>query len=192
MLGFGVILVGFAMMVKLLFRYRGGCFPEMSVSTLLQQVKVSEIRPVPCKLEGTIRGRGIPGLIWSDDFMMQDDTGIIFLDHRQPLSLWETIWGWMRGDQLIGENVVVTGWYRRAPMPFVEIRDFTVLGETRNSWLRHFRWVWAVIIVAVGVWLSMQVNDVMAELKKAAGQDTMQVDDMEGMDLEEVPEPESF
>lgn len=165
MLGIGVVMMGLAMMVKLLFRYRSGAFPEMSVSTLLRQVKVSDIRPVPCTLEGRIRGKGVPGLLWSDDFVMQDDTGIMLIDHRQPLSLWEMIWGWIRGDDLIGEKVIVRGWYRRAPMPYVEIRDFNVTGVTRNSWLRHFRWASAVVIVALGVWLSIAVPNMIEKIE---------------------------
>ena len=127
----------------------------MSVATLLRQVKVSGIRPVPCRLEGTVRGKGVPGLIWSDDFVMQDDTGILFLDHRQPLGIWEMIWGWLCGDKLIGQHVVVQGWYRRAPVPYVEIDRFTVDGVERRSWLRLFRWVWAGAVTLVGFSLSI-------------------------------------
>ncbi len=149
--GAGLLLVAAAMMIKLRFSYPNKVFPEMSVSTLLRRVKVSGVRPVPCRLEGSVRGKGVPGLIWSDDFVMQDDTGIMFLDHRQPLALWEMIWGWLRGDSLIGEHVVVEGWFRRAPVPYVEIKHFTVDGNTRTSWLRHFRWATAFVVAAGGV-----------------------------------------
>lgn len=148
--GAGLVAVGMAMMMKLLFKYPGGSYPEMSVATLLRQVKVSSVRPVPCTLEGTVRGKGVPGLIWSDDFVMQDDTGILFLDHRQPLALWETIWGWLRGDKLVGGHVVVNGWYRRSPVPYLEINEFTVDGVRRRSWLRHFRWITAGLVLLGG------------------------------------------
>ena len=98
----------------------------MSVETLLHQVKVSDIRPIPCTIKGTVRGKGVPGYILSDDLVLQDDTGIIFLDHRQPLAIWEWIWGWMRGDSMIGKEITVQGWYRRSPMPYIEINNFTV------------------------------------------------------------------
>jgi len=51
----------------------------MKVSSLLSKVKVSGIRPLPCMVKGRIIGRGIPGLIWSEDFVLQDETGIIFV-----------------------------------------------------------------------------------------------------------------
>lgn len=150
-LGGMLLLVAAAMMVKLRFTYPTGSFPEMSVATLLRQVKVSGVRPVPCRLNGAIRGKGVPGLIWSDDFVMQDDTGIMLLDHRQPLALWEGLWGWLRGNRLIGEDVQVEGWYRRAPVPFVEILHFTVNGVRRRSWLRLFRWGGAVLVALGGL-----------------------------------------
>jgi hypothetical protein len=84
---------------------------------------------------------------------MQDETGIIFLDHRQPLALWEWIWGWTRARDLIGEEVVVEGWFRRAPLPYVEICRFTTGGETRNSYPRHALWLVALATVGAGVYL---------------------------------------
>ena len=149
--GFGLLAVAAAMAVKLRFRYPTSAFPEMSVQTLLKEVKVSDIRPVPCRLQGTVRGKGVPGLIWSEDFVLQDDTGIMMIDHRQPLAIWEWIWGWMRGDSLIGEHVAVVGWYRRAPVPYVELAEFTVAGKRRRSYLRHFRWATVALVAALGV-----------------------------------------
>ena len=151
LLGPGIVAVALAMALKLWLTYPTGTFPEMSVQTLLSEIKVSGIRPVPCRVEGTIRGKGVPGLIWSDDFVMQDDTGIVLIDHRQPLALWEALWGWLRGDRLVGNKVLVEGWYRRSPLPFVEIKCFTVDGVRRNSYLRHFRWATALVVLAVGL-----------------------------------------
>lgn len=150
-----ILATGIAMMAKLRFRYPTRDFPDMSVATLLKQVKVSAMRPVPCRLEGRIRGRGVPGLIWSDDFVMQDDTGILFLDHRQPLAIWEWLFGWLRARNLIGEHVVVEGWYRRAPVPFVEIARYTVGEKTRRAWFRHGQWLIAWAVVAFGALLAL-------------------------------------
>jgi len=152
-IGGAMVLFGLASLWKLGFRYPRAAFPEMSVETLLHQVKVSNIRPVPCTLEGEVRGKGVPGLVWSDDFVMQDDTGIIFLDHRQPLAIWEFIWGWLRGDSLVGGHVRVKGWYRRSPMPHVEIKEFTVNGKRRRSYLWMFRYITTFVIIGIGLLL---------------------------------------
>ncbi|MBI3332689.1 MAG: M48 family metalloprotease, partial [Candidatus Omnitrophica bacterium] len=100
--------LGLGMLGQVPFQYPAGPFPELSIASLLKQVKVSAVRPVPCTLKGTIIGRGVPGLIWSEDFVLQDESGILFLDYRQPLAIWEFFFGLMRGAQLQGESVTVT------------------------------------------------------------------------------------
>ena len=112
---------------------------------------MSDIRPIPCTVKGTVRGKGIPGLIFSDDLVLQDDTGIIFLDHRQPLAIWEWIWGWLRGDSMIGKEITVQGWYRRSPMPYIEINKFTVGNKTRRSYLWIFRYLTGIVITSIGI-----------------------------------------
>ena len=148
-----IFLFGLGYLYKLYFRYPTSIYPEMSVETLLHQVRVSDIRPIPCTVRGTVRGKGIPGLVFSDDLVMQDDTGIIFLDHRQPLAIWEWIWGWMLGDSMIGKEITVQGWYRRSPMPYIEMNTFTVENVTRKSYLWMFRYATAVVILIFGTML---------------------------------------
>ncbi len=145
-----ILLFGIGYLYKLYFRYPTSIYPEMSVETLLHQVKVSDIRPIPCTVKGTVRGKGVPGYIFSDDLVLQDDTGIIFLDHRQPLAIWEWIWGWLRGDSMIGKEITVQGWYRRSPMPYIEMNNFTVEKVTRRSYLWIFRYITAITIIIIG------------------------------------------
>ena len=130
-LGGALVGLGAGMWVKLVYEYPRGVFPELNVVSLLKKVKVSAIRPVACTVKGKIIGRGVPGLIWSEDFVMQDETGIIFLDYRQPLALWNFFFGLFQGAKFQQEPVTVTGWYRRAPTPYVEMRSLTVQGKTR-------------------------------------------------------------
>ena len=150
-----ILIFGLGYLYKLYFRYPTSIYPKMSVETLLHQVKVSDIRPIPCAVKGTVRGKGIPGYIFSDDLVLQDDTGIIFLDHRQPLAIWEWIWGWLRGNEMVGKEITVQGWYRRSPMPYIEINNFTVEGKNRRSYLWIFRYLTGIVITLVGILMLM-------------------------------------
>jgi heat shock protein HtpX len=105
----------------MLFMYPKAGFPEGKVSDLVGEVKVSKIRSIPTTLRGTIIGRGIPGLYWSEDLVLQDDTGFMVLDYRQPLRLLEMLFGLFRADSFVGQTVVATGWYRRCPRPYLEL-----------------------------------------------------------------------
>ena len=85
LVGLPVLGLGIGSLIKTMLVYRGDYFAPLSVAGLLHKVKVSNVRPVPARMRGTIIGRGVPGLIWSEDFVMRDSTGILFLDYRQPL-----------------------------------------------------------------------------------------------------------
>jgi Zn-dependent protease with chaperone function len=127
-----IVLIGLSSILKTSLAYRGGNFPKRTVAELLQEVKVSPIRPVPTTLRGTIIGKGVPGLIWSEDFVIHDGSGIIFLDYRQPFRFWELLFGLLKAKNLQGQDVEVHGWYRRSPVPYLEIAEITVLGESRR------------------------------------------------------------
>ncbi len=142
--------LGIASLAKTFYTYRRGVFPPMSIAALSHVVKVSRVRPVPATLKGTVIGRGVPGLIWSEDFVMRDATGLLFLDYRQPLRIWEWIFGLTRAGDFTGREVVVSGWYRRAPVPYLEIREFTIDGQTRRCYSYRTRVAFATFFASVG------------------------------------------
>ncbi len=113
MIGLPVLGLGIGSLIKTFLVYRGDYFAPLSVAGLLHKVKVSNVRPVPARLRGTIIGKGVPGLIWSEDFVMRDGTGILFLDYRQPLHIWEWLFGLFRAGQFAGKPVEAVGWFRR-------------------------------------------------------------------------------
>jgi heat shock protein HtpX len=157
-IGAGIFTAGIASFLKTKITYRSDLFPDMSISSLLKKVKVSGIRPVPCKIEGTIIGRGIPGLIWSEDFVMQDETGIIFLDYRQPIPLWDFFFGLLKRARYNNRKAEVIGWYRRAPVPYIELKSIKARGEReRNCYAYIAKYVWAGILTIIGLAIWGQV-----------------------------------
>ena len=146
--------LGLGMFAQIKFEYPVDHFPEMSITSALKQVKVSAIRPVPCTLKGKIVGRGIPGLVWSEDFILQDETGILFLDYRQPLAIWEFFFGLRVGAQLQGKNVAVTGWYRRSPVPYLEILTLTDEDKAHRSYGRLAKRIASVLLLVLGLALA--------------------------------------
>jgi hypothetical protein len=124
----------------------------MAISSLLKKVKVSAVRPVPCRVRGTIIGRGIPGLIWSEDFVMQDETGIIFLDYHQPVPLWNFFFGLLRRGNFDGRQAEVVGWYRRNPVPYIEIMSIRARGmKERNCYTYLAKYFFAGLLAVIGM-----------------------------------------
>jgi len=147
MLGIGF---GLGYLARVLFSYRSGSFEPAQISELIQEVKVSAVRPVPATLKGTVIGRGIPGLIWSEDMVLQDETGFMFLDYRQPLRIVEFLFGLFRTKGLIGKEIIVKGWYRRAPAPWFEMKELLVDGKKYTCYVFNVKLIVAFLAIALG------------------------------------------
>ncbi|MBI5567887.1 MAG: M48 family metalloprotease [Chloroflexi bacterium] len=102
--------------------YRHNFDEARTVNSLISEVKVSPVRPIACQLEGEIIGRGVPGLFYSEDLVLQDNSGYITVDYRQPLGIVEFLFGWLKADKLVGRRGKAFGWYRRAMRPYFEMR----------------------------------------------------------------------
>lgn len=122
MIGLPVLLLGVGWWLKRWFSYRHQFDEQRDVKSLISEVKVSALRSIPCSLQGEIIGRGIPGLFYSEDLVMQDQGGFIVLDYRQPIRFLEFLFGWVKAESLIGKRGVAKGWYRRSPRPYFELR----------------------------------------------------------------------
>jgi Zn-dependent protease with chaperone function/Zn-finger nucleic acid-binding protein len=155
LIGLPLLGLGIGSLIKTWRIYAADYFAPLSVSGLLHKVKVSAVRPLPARLKGTIIGRGVPGLIWSEDFVIQDATGILFLDYRQPLGIWNWLFGLLKAGQFAGKSVEAVGWFRRSPVPYLELKSFTVDGITRHCYIRHAKYVFAVLLAAAGLFLTV-------------------------------------
>lgn len=132
----GLVISGLCMMFfsTLLFlrKYKKNKFEKSTVESLLGEVKVSGVTPIPCEVEGNIIGRGDPGYIFSEDFVIRDKTGIMFLDYNQPMWLINKIFAFFKAKTFIDKNIVVKGWYRRSPVPYIEIYQMEVDGKVKK------------------------------------------------------------
>ena len=107
-------------------------YEARTVRDLLGEVKVSEITAIPCTLEGEVIGRGDPGCIFNEDMTLKDQTGIIFLDYNQPLFIINKIFALFKNNKMSGKTIKVKGWYRRSPVPYVEIKTYEVDGQEKK------------------------------------------------------------
>ena len=138
--------VGIALLVSMIFSfikfrrvYSNKEMKESTVRDLLGEVKVSHITSIPCELKGTIIGRGNPGCIFNEDFVMKDKTGIIFLDHKHIFSIFDTVFALFKSKEYFDKEVKVTGWYRRSPVPYVEIKTMEIDGKVRKMKMYGFK-----------------------------------------------------
>jgi len=140
---------GLGLLARILLSHDRRHFPETNVVTLLKHVKVSGVRPVLCALKGRVIGRGLPGLAWSEDVYLRDETGLIYLDYRQPFRIWGLLVGLFRIKKLLDRDVEATGWYRRSHVPYVELNTMKVDGRTYTCYVYHVYVILGLLLVFV-------------------------------------------
>ena len=87
---------------------------------------------------------------------MQDETGIIFLDYRQPIPLWDFFFGLLRRARYQNKEAEVVGWYRRAPVPYIELKSIKAKGEgERKCFTYTAKYIWAGILAIIGLVLML-------------------------------------
>ena len=108
-------------------------FTKTTVNNLLGEVKVSGVTSIPCTLEGTLIGKGDPGCMFDEDFVLKDETGIIFLDYNRVLQINNLLFAILKSKEYLDKKVTIKGWYLRKPVPYVVVLDMTI-----DNQLRHF------------------------------------------------------
>lgn len=154
--GLGIVALSLvASLVKFLYKRPGGGYEPRTVKSLLGEVKVSEAKSIPCELTGSIIGRGNPGCIFNEDFVIRDDTGIVFLDYNQPLRIINKLFAIFRSPEYFDKQVTVKGWYRRSPTPYVEIRQLEYDGSVKKVWTYGWGIAWRLILMAIFVLIAV-------------------------------------
>ncbi len=147
-----LVLCAVLSLIKFRFSHPNKEYHEANVVGLLGEPKVSGIRSIPCEIKGQIIGRGDPGCIFNEDYVLQDDTGIIFLDYNQPLFILNKIFALFKSKENMDRHAVVRGWYRRSPVPYIEMYTMEVNGKTKKCFTYGFglviRWIFLVLTIA--------------------------------------------
>ena len=150
----GICGIVFTTFIFLKFRrsHRTNYTPK-KVSDLLGEVKVSNVTSVACVLEGQLIGRGDPGCIFDENFILQDDTGIIFLDYNQPLTIVNKIFALFRSQAYLGKTITLKGWYRRFPVPYVEIYEMEVEGKIKKVYTYLVSLIFIALLLVASIYL---------------------------------------
>ena len=149
-IGIGLIVMALFLFIRFKMSHKTG-YKETTVENLLGEVNVSHITCVPAILKGTIIGRGNPGCIFNEDFVIKDETGIMFLDYNQPLNIINKIFAIFKSKEYFDKEVIVKGWYKRTPVPQVEIYEYTVDGKTKKLATYVFSLVVIALMAIAGV-----------------------------------------
>lgn len=82
----------------------------------------------------------------SPDVVVQDESGFVPVLYWQPWPCARSLFGLLRVPDLLDQDVVVRGWYRRNPAPVLELR--TLVPE-RGRTVRGIGWIGSHLLAAV-------------------------------------------
>jgi len=147
----GFYIIGFSSIIKTKYMYKSG-FVAHNVLSLVTNVKASPMRSVPSIIEGKIVGRGIPGYYFSEDMYFQDETGLMYVDYRFGLGIVDFFASLGKVRRLVGQRVRIKGWYRRGPIPYIQVDTiWDETGRRHRNYAKHMRYLWAVLAFLIGL-----------------------------------------
>lgn len=137
-----LLALGLSGIIKALYRYPEGEFIKTDVLSQLKDVYASPVKGKPIRLRGSIVGRGVPGLIFSEDMLFADQTGLIILDYEGIVPLFSNlVFAFFKLDELIGKRCELRGWFLRGMYGRVELKEIEVDGEVKRSYNKF----WAIL-----------------------------------------------
>jgi heat shock protein HtpX len=155
-LAFGALAFVFAGIFQLIqnaFKYKE-TFTDHNIADLIGTIKVSPVRPIPTVTKGAVIGKGVPGLFWSEDVVMRDATGIMFIDYDFGIGFINTLFGIFKAKELSGKNIEVWGWYRRGPSPYIQVHKIKLLDGSGKSFGNYKKMFWniaGIILIILGL-----------------------------------------
>jgi len=161
LLSFPLILFGIGVLIKIQISYPGmNRAKETNILELMSDPYASPLRAQAVKLAGAIIGRGDAGSVAGSDLKLQDNTGLILLRFASRFGpIGNFLFGANQVKPLIGNEVRVSGWFRRGVMPWVDLnKAITESGKKVDS----FPTFWPVILglgsIALGVFVIPNLN----------------------------------
>ncbi|HEY9854294.1 MAG TPA: M48 family metalloprotease [Stenomitos sp.] len=136
-LGLGILLKGYYS-----FSSTARAMPREFLD-LMTDPYASPMKGKPVRLKGVLIGKATAGSKFSEDFMLQDNTGVVYVNYESPFGpIGNLFFGARKGNDLIGQEVEAVGWFRRGMMPQFDLLELTTSsGERIKSWT----FLWALL-----------------------------------------------
>ena len=148
------ISVGAGNILKTLYRYPGGTPQQATIEELMGDIYASPVRGRHVVINGKFIGKGIPGFIFSEDIMMQDKTGLIYLNYESwfPL-LGNLFFALKKVKKLIGTAAAAEGWFIRGATQRIDINKLKTPSKTIKSYIKLIGLFWGFFFIFVGLYI---------------------------------------
>lgn len=146
------MLFGLLIIVKTIYRYPSKDVESSRIIDLLSDPYASPVRGKNIQLDGELVGRGIPGLVFSEDMLIRDSTGMMYLNYESWLPvLGNLIFGLKKVNRLIGKRCVTNGWFLRGISSRIDVDKMDVEGEKIRGFCKLGSLIGGVTLCVISV-----------------------------------------
>lgn len=162
LVGVYILLLAFAQLVRVVHMFPSvdALAKPTTMLELMSDLYASPAKGTAVNVEGQLMGRGVPGFVFSEDVMLQDSTGFMYLDYQSGIPIiGNIVFAWKKVQLLLGKNAHAQGWFFRSNSQYIALANLEVEGKVFKSYNRFWNYVWvALIAVLAGVFLSDQTQ----------------------------------
>lgn len=162
LVGVYILLLAFAQLVRVVHMFPN-VDPLAKPTTMLELMSdlyASPAKGTPVRVEGQLMGRGVPGFVFSEDVMLQDNTGFMYLDYQSGIPvIGNIVFAWKKVQTLLGKPAHAQGWFFRSNSQHIALANLDVEGQVFKSYNRFWNYVWVgALAVLAGIFLSNQTQ----------------------------------
>lgn len=153
-LSFILIFSGLGILIQIIYKFGNTKFEKRTILECMRNVYVSPIKGEPVILEGNIIGKGISGSVISEDMMLQDKTGLIFLDFAGTIPVISNlIFGISKIQKILGKKLTATGWFFRNNYQLIFLKDLNIESDKEIIKSRGYEWsfILPIILIILGI-----------------------------------------
>lgn len=151
----GILGLGLSLLLSTYMKYGDLNENRTTVLEVMSDLYASPVRGKRVTLSGTVIGKGIPGYIFSEDIMLQDSSGFMYLDFQSKIPIiGNLIFSLTKAQALINKSVDTTGWFFRSIWSNMVV-DTVLEGTNEIRWWAKFWWnIGGIVLLVVGLaWL---------------------------------------
>ena len=151
--GLGIAAFGFGLLLKTFYRFPNAAAADTTVLTEMRNPYASPLRGKPIAVQGQVVGKGVPGYVFGEDMMLQDKTGLIFMDYHSAFSfLGNLFFGLKKVKKLLGVPSRASGWFYRGMASSLVLKRLEVAdAKPIKSYRRAWSIAGAVCVTLIGV-----------------------------------------
>jgi len=152
----GGILVGLGLgiLIRTFYAYPSGDAEKKTVLELMCNPYTSPVRGMPVEIEGKVIGRGVAGYKLSEDFVVDDGTGIVYIDFKALIpGIGELFFALKEVKRILGQEGRFRGWFFRGIMASIVLKEGEAGGEIIHSHPRTPGIILSIMLLGIGMLL---------------------------------------